>query len=155
MKTDKPLKGNIEISGVVDGKRWKRSMELASNDSTKGVGQLWARRKIAELMNLRYSGHSDDDVRASVLPLALEHSLVTKYTSLLAVDVTPVRVKERLKKQMVPSNMPKGWKQNSVFGELPQGATSSVMNLYIAFALTLLAALIGFSPRLNRLWRRG
>ena len=155
VKTDKPLKGNIEISGVVDGKRWKRSMELKSNDSTKGVGQLWARRKIGELMNLRYSGHSDDDVRASVLPLALEHSLVTKYTSLLAVDVTPVRVKERLKKQMVPSNMPKGWKQNSVFGELPQGATSSVMSLYIAFALTLLAALIGFSPRLNRLWRRG
>jgi len=80
---------------------------------------------------------------------------VTKYTSLLAVDVTPVRVKERLKKQMVPSNMPKGWKQNSVFGDLPQGATSSVMSLYIALALTLLAALIGFSPRLNRLWRRG
>ena len=154
VKTPQPLKGQIIVSGVVDGIEWNRAMRVNNEESTKGVAQIWARRKIAELMDQRFSGRSDDEVRAAVLPIALEHSLVTKYTSLLAVDVTPVRIKELLKKQMIPLNLPKGAKQESIFGELPQTATSSLMHLYLAFFFTLLALAIGLVPRPSRTRRK-
>ncbi len=62
----------------------------------------------------------------AVLPLALGlgHHLVTKYTSLVAVDVTPSRPQaEPLKRRNVPHNLPEGWEYDKVFGGGPDNAT--------------------------------
>ncbi len=56
-----------------------------------GVGVLWARAKIDALMDAARRGAPEADVRAAVLDVALTHHLVSKYTSLVAVDVTPTR----------------------------------------------------------------
>ncbi len=47
--------------------------------------------KIAALMDDMARGVPEDDVKEQVLEVALDHQLVSKYTSLVAVDVTPSR----------------------------------------------------------------
>ena len=80
--------------------------------------------------------------------IALAHHLVSKYTSLVAVDKTPVRPKEdELKSAAIPTNLPEGWEYDKVFGELPQGATDSRWNLLAGFLSLLLALGLYFSAR--------
>ena len=55
------------------------------------MGVLWARAKIDALMDAGRRGAPEAEIRAAVLDVALTHHLVSKYTSLVAVDVTPTR----------------------------------------------------------------
>ena len=105
------------------------------------MGVLWARAKIASLVDSLRDGAREDDVREAVVDVALAHHLVSKYTSLVAVDKTPVRpVDADLKSGAVPTNLPEGWEYDKVFGELPQGATDSRWNLLAGFLALLLAS---------------
>jgi Ca-activated chloride channel family protein len=105
-----------------------------------GLGTLWAREKIAGLMDELRSGAPEDEVRSGVVKLALDHHLVSKYTSLIAVDKTPARARdEMLKTAGLPTNLPEGWSYDSVYGELPRGATDARLNLLIGLLLLLTA----------------
>jgi Ca-activated chloride channel family protein len=62
-----------------------------------------------------------EDADKAILALALEHQLVTRLTSLVAVDKTPSRPEgEPLKLSELPINLPAGWDFEKVFGERPQ-----------------------------------
>ncbi len=52
----------------------------------RGIGRLWARREIGALLDDLALGADRVQVRAEVVELALEHQLVTPFTSLVAVD---------------------------------------------------------------------
>src|SRR6185503_2895194 len=85
-------------------------------------------------------GAAEAEVRTRVIELATAHRLVTRYTSFVAVERTPVRPPdESLKAAAVPTLIPEGWEYDKVFGELPQGATGS----RFALALGLCALLLG------------
>ena len=59
-----------------------------------------------------------EDADKTILALALEHQLVTRLTSLVAVDKTPSRPDgEQLKLAELPINLPAGWDFEKVFGE--------------------------------------
>ena len=92
-------------------------------------------------------GMSKEVVRQAVLDLALEHSLVTKYSSLVAVDVTPTRTMQFMYRQLIPLNMPNRWSQAKIFGALPQTATASSMHLILASLFSTLALLFFFKGR--------
>jgi len=68
-------------------------------------------------------------VRAQIIELATAHRLVTRYTSFVAVDKTPVRPLEEDKLAAVPTLLPEGWEYDKVFGELPQGRDDSRFGL--------------------------
>jgi Ca-activated chloride channel family protein len=128
--------GEIKVAGMV-----ARNTPLAE---AGGLGTLWAREKISGLMDALRSGAPEEEVRPGVLKLALEHHLVSKYTSLVAVDKTPARVRdEMLKSAGMPTNLPEGWSYDAVYGaplgELPRGATNARLNL-LAGLLLLLSA---------------
>jgi Ca-activated chloride channel homolog len=62
-----------------------------------------------------------DEANKTILALALEHQLVTRLTSLIAVDQTPTRpAGEPLKVSELPLNLPAGWDFEKVFGERPK-----------------------------------
>ena len=64
------------------------------------------------------------NVDAAVLETALEFSLVSRLTSLVAVDKTPSRPEGApLKLSELPINLPAGWDFEKVFGERPQVPT--------------------------------
>ena len=130
--------GELVATGVRASESWEFRTDLSVGAARAGVNRLWARRKIASMMDQRTYGVPEDEVRSQVVEIALAHHVVSKYTSLVAVDMTPSRPNdERLHTGAVPTNLPTGWKHEKVFGNLPQGGTAS--RLYLLTALFAVA----------------
>jgi len=114
----KKLTGNVTIEGKFAGKPWKLALPLSGGQAGKGMATLWARAKIAALMDSLHEGANAKDVRGQVISVAVKHHLVSKYTSLVAVDVTPARPKgEGVTSKAVAVNLPAGWNFEKVFGK--------------------------------------
>ena len=127
-----PLSG-VRVSGNASGSVWSQRLNTVSTEDRPGLHVLWARRHIRHLMGQRY--HMDpDEWRKAIESVALEHHLVSRFTSLVAVDRTPVRqVEEDLDSQALPTALPQGWSAKALFGRLPQTATPA--NLYLLLGL--------------------
>jgi Ca-activated chloride channel homolog len=117
-KLDK-LAGSLEIKGRIGDRPWVVTLPLKNAAEGKGLSKLWARRKISDAevtRNMRQVSPEDSD--KTILKLALEHQLVSRLTSLVAVDKTPSRpAGVPLKLTDLPLNLPAGWDFAKVFGE--------------------------------------
>jgi Ca-activated chloride channel family protein len=86
------------------------------------------------------SGEDGEVVRQPVLKLALEHRLVSRYTSLVAIERTPIRPADApLKSGALPVRLPAGWSASAVFGRLPGTATPAPLFLMLGLACLALA----------------
>src|SRR5215831_3302332 len=119
-KLDK-LAGVVEIKGKIGDRPWSVTLPLANAAEGKGLSKLWARRKIGDAEVARTMRQvSPEQADKAIVALALEHQLVTRLTSLIAVDQTPSRpAGEPLKLANLPINLPAGWDFEKVFGERP------------------------------------
>ncbi len=112
------LKGALTFSGKLASKSWTVTVPLSGASNGSGIAKLWARRKIesAEVaMSLNEITPEEADRR--VLALALDHHLVSRRTSLIAVDTDPSRPRDQLlTRAEVPLNLPAGWDFDKVFG---------------------------------------
>jgi Ca-activated chloride channel homolog len=132
--------GLVVLSGVRDGKVWTAKLPLDTGTSEPGIGVLWARDKIEALMDAKRNGAAADEIRRDVIGVALAHHLVSAYTSLVAVDITPTAPAGIVaQKTALPTNLPDGLVYNAIFG-VPQTATPAPLFI-VAGALTLLLAL--------------
>ncbi|SEN78922.1 marine proteobacterial sortase target protein [Bradyrhizobium sp. OK095] len=126
-KLDK-LAGSLEIKGRVGDRPWSVTLPLQNAAEGKGLSKLWARRKIGDAevaRTMREMAPEDSD--KAILALALDHQIVTRLTSLVAVDKTPSRPEGApLKLSELPINLPAGWNFEKVFGERPQQAPTQL-----------------------------
>lgn len=140
------LSGSVMIEGMRGAAVWKQTLPLTGGRAESGVATLWARARISGLMSTLRVSQNEDEVKKAVVETALAHHLVSKYTSLVAVDVTPsVPAGSVGKTGLVPSQLPEGSSHEAHFGTLPQTATPAQINLLLGMALLGCAAL---------LWRR-
>ena len=162
IKTSTPLK-NISLTGTRALSPWTANISMSKSQVNNGIGTYWARHKIAALMDRSHNGKNKSEVRSRIIETALKHHLVSKFTSLVAVDKTPSRpLSTSLKKSITPTTPAHGQKNNiatqQVFGSLPQTATSAQMKLLCGFSLLLLglfSQLIHLPPFKSKLqqWR--
>jgi Ca-activated chloride channel family protein len=131
----------VELSGRLGDRPWRSSHRLDGGEPRPGIAKLWARRKIAGLEALSLDGAPPDEVRRGVVEVALRHHLVSRYTSLVAVDVTPTRpAGAAVRTRRLPVNLPAGWSPEQVVGTLPQGGTGARPQLFVGLALLAAAA---------------
>jgi Ca-activated chloride channel family protein len=137
--------GDVVLSGRRDRDFWELRFGLVGGAQGAGIDKLWARKKIAALMDSLAEGRDADAVRRQVTELGIRHHLVSKYTSLVAVDLTPTApAGETPKTRPLPVELPAGWSHPKVFAALPGTATPAPL-LQLLGALALLgAALLGF-----------
>ncbi len=141
VRSEQPLKG-VNISGKADGEVWQQRLKLSSTEDRPGLHVLWARRYIHSLMGQMMTGDSDT-LKTEIEKVALNHHLVSRYTSLVAVDKTPLRpVDAVLDTQAIPVEMPSGWVADAVFGRLPQTATPASLYLLLGLAGLLASVLL-------------
>jgi len=116
------LAGTVEIKGRIGERPWVVKLSLQNAAEGKGLSKLWARRKIADAEVARTLREiAPEDADKTILALALDHQLVTRLTSLVAIDKTPSRPDgETLKLAELPINLPAGWDFKKVFGEQPK-----------------------------------
>lgn len=129
----KQLGGKVTVEGKRGGQPWKVELPLTGGGNESGIHVLWARSKIQSLLDSVQSGADATEVRNQVIDVALDHHLVSKYTSLVAVDVTPTRPKDASLAEdcALPVNLPEGWNHEAVFGQLPQTATPAEMQMLL------------------------
>jgi Ca-activated chloride channel family protein len=115
----------VRITGNSVAGAWAADLALDAPLQSEGVAALWARARIGDLLDQERRGGDVEALRAGVLETALTHHLVSKYTSLIAVDKTPVRPSgDPLSSEQVPNLMPYGQSANAIFG-FPATATSA------------------------------
>jgi Ca-activated chloride channel family protein len=132
------LAGNVAIRGKRGGAMWGAMLPVNGGATEPGVAVLWARAKIDALMDAGRQGAPEADIRNAVLDVALTHHLVSKYTSLVAVDVTPTRpAGTDSVKTAIPGNIPEGL---TGFDQLPRTATPAALMIVVGLVLLLAAA---------------
>lgn len=128
------LPEEIIVKGQFAETPWQGKLKLNGGAKSEAVSVLWARQKIDGLMDKYRTQGKPEDLKLEITQLALDHHLVSKFTSLVAVDKTPVRPSnEKLTSKAIATNRPAGWGMKS----LPQTATPAMMQLLIGMLLLL------------------
>ena len=122
-----PTATSLTITGRRRAKPFSAELALEGGATQRGIHKLWARRKIAGLMEGLATGRPEAEIRLEVTTIALGHHLVSRYTSLVAVDKTPT-VDAPGATRAVASALPAG---NTMFGTMPQTATPAPLLLLL------------------------
>jgi Ca-activated chloride channel family protein len=128
--------GIITVSGNSAHGTWGAEIPVSMQQESGGVAALWARARIEDLLDQQRRGAHADEIREEIVATALAHHLVSKHTSLVAVDKTPARPADQaLGNEQVPSLLPYGQNHNAIFG-FP--ATATAAGIYRASGLLLI-----------------
>lgn len=146
----------VVIRGTYGDAPWETVAPLREGLEHAGVRVAWAREKIAALMERRREAGDEaerESLRADVIETALTHHLTSRFTSLVAVDVTPVRAGGLLQTHHKQANLPRGWHpgfaNNAAAARIgmPRTASSAALHVLLASLLLVLAGL-------GEAWRR-
>ncbi len=140
----------VNLTAHYQGNPWENGLELNAQTRQSGLNVLWAREKIGQLtrnkrrasMRKISSVAEQDEYKSQITETAIAHHLVSQYTSLVAVDVTPTRpVEVQLKSRKVASSLPNGTSNQLIQsqGSLPQTASSATLKIIIGLVLIGLA----------------
>lgn len=144
-------KQTVVISGQDKNQIWRNTLSLEYVNNRSGIAALWARNKIAALMDRLHEGDKVEQIKPQVIAVALQHHLVSKYTSLVAVDKTPSRPdSEELNTQALAVNLPHGQIHKKIFGRHAQTATPAQLQLMLGAVLLLIALWIWRSGKIAR-----
>ncbi|VAV94471.1 Inter-alpha-trypsin inhibitor domain protein [hydrothermal vent metagenome] len=156
----------LTLSGGLGKGNWTAKLDLSNATQGKGIATLWARAKIRNLEEGRFTDVPTDTIDAGILATALEHHLVSRLTSLVAVDVTPSRPKgQPLDSASIPLLLPEGWGAlETTMSAVPKSvpvssararrgvmlpATASPLQVQIILGLLLLALALAFSSKFS------
>jgi Ca-activated chloride channel homolog len=141
-----PSSGALTLSGRRAGRAWQQQLPITLIDGQSGLSKLWARERIGELSRQKNVGGDTASLQQQILQLALQHQVVSEYTSLVAVDDTLVRpVDAALRSEQAPTSAPVGsyWQTGST--AFTQTATPAPLWMLVGLmALMLAAALYGY-----------
>jgi Ca-activated chloride channel family protein len=142
----------VNILAQYQGKPWGNPLTLSTQHSNQTIRSqcLWAREKISQLtidkrranMRTNSSAAEQDEYKSQITKTALAHHLVSQYTSLIAIDVTPFRpVEIQSINKKVTNPLPKGTSNKLLqsHGSLPKTATSAQLRIIIGIILIGLA----------------
>lgn len=133
--------GVLKVSGQLPGgRRWAQSLDLQQAAPGRGLNRHWARQKIDHLLDSARVEGSEPN-KARVTKLAVEHSLMSPYTSFVAVDKVPVRPSGvPAETEHLPTLLPAG----SQAGMLRYPQTATLAPLFTALGLIGLMFTLAF-----------
>ncbi len=138
------LRGTLEARAANDATTWAKSLPLERAASVPGIARLWAQRKIESLEQSIDQGAIADDVRNQVLQLAIDHHLVSPYTSLIAIEQNAARDPEQ---DLVSKRIANGHPAGSL--AYAATATSAPLQMLIGLILLLIAGLFACCGRIR------
>jgi len=152
------MQGDTIIEGKIAGRAWRQVLSIKGDQQHSGIAQLWAREKIASLLDQKVGGADAEAIRLKVLPVALQHQLVSPYTSFVAVEKKVSRPAEQTALDKTVLNAPPKGQVPQPKGQVPQPtgqvsqpmaypktATRSLENLLLGFCLILLAVIFSLA----------
>lgn len=142
------LAGAVTARGRSRHQAWQQRADLRSAQPGHGIARLWAQARITALEDELRDGADPQHIREQIVEIALRHGLVSRHTSLVAVERRQARPDEAALASVQFANAtPAG----SRIG-YAQGATAARVRLASAVLLGLLAALLAGRRRRTETW---
>ena len=135
--------GTIEITGTLgNGEEYKQVIQVAdvqSQESNSALPYLWARSRVEQLMDYGIAGDEDDlkRVQKEVTQIGLDYSMLTKFTSFIAVTEKVRNTDEAAKDVDQPQPLPHNVSNLSV-GSYTNGSEPGTVAIVVIAALTIL-----------------
>ena len=145
--------GVIRLEGTARDASFREELPFALESASfhPGITMLWARERIEGLLDSWRLATSDDqraEWRSRIVADAIRYNIVTRFTSLVAVEQKVVNAGGEAVTAAVPTAMPAGWQMDKVFGANPAGGTADLfLEALGAALLTLGLAAIAASRR--------
>ncbi|KLN61261.1 hypothetical protein WH96_07930 [Kiloniella spongiae] len=115
--TIRSVKETLDVSGQFANQPWTIKLPLHKAQQGNGISKLWGRKKIAEIEGRYFLADNWNVLDQEILDTATKYGLVSKMTSLVAVDITPTRpTGTDYSSQEIALNLPAGWDFEKVFG---------------------------------------
>jgi Ca-activated chloride channel family protein len=134
-------KGTLHVTATGGHAFYQRDIPIdtAQAGFHPGVTTLWARQRVEELMDgwRRASEQERASVRSQIVEHAIRYHLVTKFTSLVAVEQVVVNPGGQSATAAVRTELPEGWKLEGVTGVPATGTADDFLQM---LGLALLAA---------------
>ena len=121
------LEGHRTVTGMIGDKPWRQTVDVAGAADSPAIARLWAGARVADAEAQHSAGQLDDaQTDALIAKLGMDYGIVTRQTSLLAEDVTPVRPSgAALSREELPLLLPNGWDFDKLLGRVPAAATDA------------------------------
>jgi len=132
----------IGLCGEFNDQDWQLNVNgwdaASSGPGGDNLAKLWARKKIEALEDGLMFGADPELTQLEITGLALDYGLLTRYTSMVAVDRTPRRnVNDSLAVSEIPGLLPTG--SSAQLAGYPSTATGWVAQLLLSVFVLLLA----------------
>lgn len=123
---------NPTVNGGLKARQWSSQLPKVNAKEERGIHKYWARLKIKDLeqqfnMRATFSEGSDDiksNIKKGITKVALDHHLVSKYTSLIAIDHSQFQ-QQKAQQQRNNENSQKQQRRHYTQATLPSTATAS------------------------------
>ena len=126
-------RGTVHLTAHAGDQPYEASFAFDASKASfhPGITTLWARQRAEDLMDLWRA--SDEDarasVRASVISHAIRYRLVTRFTSLVAVEEVVANVGGESRTVAVPTEVPAGMQLDKVFGAPATGTADAFLEM--------------------------
>ena len=130
------------LLGQMGTQPWSLPLSMKQTTNRGGLSVYWARQKISALMDEAFTGAAAETVRKGVLDIALAHHLVSKYTSLVAVDVTPAHPVSKPETELPQGTKSSEDQEKTAMIGLPKTGTNGQLQLLLGLLLLAAAAIL-------------
>ena len=123
--------GKVHLRGRAGNEPYETTIAFDASAATfhPGITTLWARQRVEELMD--HWRHTDEkgraEIRTSIISYAIHYRLVTRFTSLVAVEEVVVNAGGKSDTVPVPTELPAGWHMDKVFGAPATGTADEFL----------------------------
>lgn len=143
-------KGTVRLTARANDQPFETSIPFDASTASfhPGITTLWARQRVEELMD-RWR-EADEDARASIrtslIAHAIRYHLVTRFTSLLAVEEVVANAGGESRTVPVPTELPAGMELEKVFGAPATGTADAFLEM-LGVILLLLGLVMSIAMR--------
>ncbi len=143
--------GKIHLTARAGNEAYEATIPVNVAKATfhPGITTLWARQRVEDLMDhWREADESKQtEIRQSVIEHAIQYNLVTRFTSLVAVEEVVVNAGGQNNTVPIPTELPMVMQMDKVFGAPPTGTADEFLE---TLGITLLVAGIGLASMLRQ-----
>ncbi len=144
--------GRIDLIGRTERGAFRKRFDLSHVAADgSGIATRWARRKVTALMDRKLDGADPEEIRTAVVELGTAFHLVTRYTSLVAVEER-ITAEGPARPRRIANALPHG---SQLLGAaryggpgLPRGGTNAPLQVMIALLLKTAGGLIWLATRM-------
>jgi len=133
--------GKVRLTAQAGNQPYEASITFDASKAAfhLAITTLWARQRAEELMDhWREANESERaKIRATVIEHAIRYRLVTRFTSLVAVEEIVSNASGQSRTVAVPTELPAGWDMEKVFGPPATGTADAFLE---TLGIALLAA---------------